>query len=68
MYLNVDGAKASEIERRLRELGLKPAIGDHDFMYDWNRVVDASEVVAFADLVQARLKGTGVVLRFTTIR
>jgi hypothetical protein len=68
LYLNADGEKASEIQRRLKALGLKPGIGDHDFLYDWNKVVNPSEIIAFADRVQTELKGTGVILRFTTIR
>jgi hypothetical protein len=68
LYLNADGVKASEIQRRLRALGLKPGIGEHDFLYDWNKVVSPVEIIAFADKVQEELKGTGVILRFTTIR
>lgn len=68
LFLNADGEKASEIQRRLKELGLKPGIGEHDFMYDWNKVVSPSEIIAFADKIQSELKGTGVILRFTTKR
>lgn len=68
LFLNADGEKASEIQRRLRELGLKPTIGDHDFVYDWKGVADAAEIAAFADKVQAHLKGTGVILKFNTVR
>ncbi|MBN2599934.1 MAG: hypothetical protein JXA75_05285 [Candidatus Thermoplasmatota archaeon] len=68
LFLSSDGEKASEIQRRLQKLGLKPALGDHDFIYDWNKVVDANEIVAFADTIQSQLKGTGVILRFTTVR
>ena len=68
IYLNTEGEKASEIHRRLKALGLKPAIGDHDFFYDWNKVVSPSEIIAFADNIQLQLKGSGVILRFTTIR
>ena len=68
LFLNADGEKASEIQRRLRELGLKPAVGTHDFMYDWQGIVDAYEIIAFADKVQEHLKGTGVILKFNTVR
>jgi len=68
LFLNADGEKASEIQRRLRELGLKPAVGNHDFMFDWKGVADATEIIAFADKVQAHLKGTGVILKFHTVR
>jgi hypothetical protein len=68
LYISADGEKASEIQRRLRELGIKPAVGNHDFMFDWKGVVDASEIIAFADKVQEHLKGTGVILKFNTVR
>ena len=68
IYLSPDGEKASEIQRKLIVLGLKPGIGDHDFVYDWKKVVSPSEVIAFADKIQSELKGTGVILKFKTIR
>jgi hypothetical protein len=68
IFLSADGEKASEVHRRLKSLGLKPGIGEHDFLYDWNKVVDSFEIIAFADKIQSELKGTGVILRFTTIR
>jgi hypothetical protein len=68
LFLNADGEKASEIHRRLNALGLKPAIGEHDFLFDWNKAVSPSEIIAFADNIQTQLKGTGVIFRFTTIR
>lgn len=68
IFLNADGVKASEIHRRLKAFGLKPGIGEHDFLYDWNKIVSPSEIIAFADNIQSELKGTGVILRFTTIR
>ncbi|PNX53027.1 MAG: hypothetical protein BV458_06540 [Thermoplasmata archaeon M9B2D] len=68
LYLSADGEKASEIQRRLKALGLKPGIGEHDFLYDWNKIVSPNEIIAFADRVQSELRGTGVILRFTTIR
>jgi hypothetical protein len=68
LYLSADGAKASEIQQRLRDIGVKPAVGNHDFMYDWKGVADSKEIIAFADKVQERLSGTGVILKFSTVR
>lgn len=68
LFLSADGAKASEIQSKLRELGIKPAVGDHDFIYDWKGVVDATEIITFADKVQTHLRGTGVILKFNTVR
>jgi hypothetical protein len=37
-------------------------------MYDWKGVVDKSEVIALADKIQSKLKGTGVFMKFITNR
>ena len=68
VFHNADGEKASVIFNRLKELGLKYHIGEHDFVYDWKRSVPIEEELAFIDRIQEKLKGTSVILRFTTIR
>ena len=68
VFINTDGEKASIIEKKLIEMGLKPTIGDHDFVYDWEKSVDSLEVIDFVDKIQSNLKGTGALLKFTTIR
>jgi len=65
---NADGEKASVIFKKLNELGLKYSIGEHDFIHDWKRVVPISDELVFIDRIQEKLKGTGVFLKFTTIR
>jgi len=68
VYVNADGEKSSVIFEKLTELGLKHNIGEHDFIYDWGKVAPISEELALADKIQETLRGTGVVLRFTTVR
>jgi len=68
VYVNADGEKSSVIFKKLTEIGLKHNIGEHDFIYDWGKVASISEELALADTIQETLKGTGVILRFTTIR
>lgn len=68
VFLNSDGEKASVIFKKLQDMGLKYSIGIHDFVYDWKRVVSISEELHFIDHLQEKLKGTGVILKFTTIR
>ena len=68
IYLNTDGEKASIIEKKLKDMGLKTTIGEHDYMYDWGKIVDSSEVIKLIDKIQSNLKGTGAILKFTTIR
>ena len=68
IYISVDGQKASVITERLLEIGLKPAIGEHDFVYSWKDNVTLPEVLKFVDHVQSKLKGSGAILKFSTFR
>jgi hypothetical protein len=68
VLVSADGEKASVITERLLDMGLKSAIGEHDFVYRWKGDVVLAEVLRFVDQVQLRLKGTGAILKFTTIR
>ena len=68
VYVSADGEKASVISERLHEMGLKPTIGEHDFVYNWKENVPLSEVLQFIDRIQSKLKGTGAILNFSTIR
>lgn len=68
VYLDVDGEKISIIFEKLTELGLKHHIGDHDFIYDWKKAAPISEELALFDKIQEKIKGTGTILKFTTIR
>ncbi|PNX49652.1 MAG: hypothetical protein BV457_00945 [Thermoplasmata archaeon M9B1D] len=68
VYINADGEKSSIIFKKLTEIGLKYHIGEHDFIYDWKKIASISEELALADKIQEKLKGTGAILRFITIR
>ena len=68
VYLSVDGEKGSVIFNKLNEIGLKSYIGEHDFVYDWKGIATISDELKLVDKIQSHLKGTGVMLKFTTIR
>lgn len=68
VMVSTEGEKASVISQKLLEMGLQPSIGEHDFVYEWKQSVQVKDVLDFVDRVQARLKGTGAILNFTTIR
>ena len=65
---SADGAKVSHICQILSEMGLKPAVGEHDFVYIWKEKVPIPTIIEFLDCVITKLKGTGAILKFTTIR
>lgn len=68
VFLSSDGEKASMVFNKLKEMGFKYSMGEHDFMFDWKGIAKISEELAFVDSIQEKLKGTGVILKFTTIR
>lgn len=68
VYMNVDGEKGSIIFSKLNKMGLKYYIGEHDFVYDWKKIATIEDELKLIDEIQSQLKGTGVLLKFTTIR
>jgi len=68
VFMNVDGEKASVIHNKLLKMGLKPTIGEHDFVYNWNGIASIEEEIKLIDRIQETLKGTGVILKFKTMR
>ena len=68
VFVNADGKKASEVFKKLKEMGLKSHIGDYDFIYDWEGIAESDQIEAFIDKIQSNLKGTGAILKFKTIR
>lgn len=68
VFVNTDGKKASIIFDILTKLGLKYYIGEHDFFYDWKKIATINDELSLVDKIQEKLKGTGAILKFTTIR
>jgi hypothetical protein len=68
IFLNTDGEKASLIGEKLLKIGLKSSMGEHDYIYDWKRIVAPSEIIELAEKIQTELKGTGVFIKLYTIR
>ena len=67
IYVSSEGEKASVILEKLTEIGFKPAFGEQDFVYKWKNKVVLPEILEFVDRVQSKLKGTGIIMKFTTI-
>ncbi|MCL4323081.1 MAG: hypothetical protein M1498_01330 [Candidatus Thermoplasmatota archaeon] len=70
-YLNVtfssEGAKPSEVINRLRSLGFKPVMGDHDMVYEWANSANEEDSLWFADKIQATLEGFKVLFHVETL-
>ena len=70
-YLNVsfssEGAKPSEVINRLRSLGFKPIIGEHDMIYEWGDNATTDDSIWVADKIQATLEGFKVIFHIETL-
>ncbi len=71
-YLSVtfssEGAKPSEIIMRLRSLGFKPIMGEHDMVYEWGNNATEEDSLWFADKIHATLEGFKVIFRIETVK
>jgi len=68
IFVSSEGMKASEILDKLTKMGFKPSFGEQDFVYHWSKKVVLPEILNFVDKVQSKLKGAGVIMKFTTIK
>jgi len=64
---SADGEKPSIIFEILTEMGLKPSYGHHDFEYTWKKDVTFMDIIKFLDRLISKLRGTGAILKFSTI-
>ena len=68
IILSANGEKASVIHKKLLELGLKPKIGEHEYVYKWEGLADLEEEMQLIDKIQEKLKDSGALLKFTSVR
>ena len=67
IIVSSEGGLMSEVVKRFGELGFKPTLGMHDFVYEWEETKVTSEnVIDLIDKVQKKLKGMDVCLHFVT--
>ena len=67
IIVSSEGGLMSEVARIFRELGFKPTLGMHDFVYEWEEAkVTPEKIIDLIDKVQIKLKGMEVGLHFVT--
>lgn len=64
---STEGAKPSEVVKRLHMIGFKPISGNYDFVYEWDMDAHVEEMFNFADKVQETLKGMKVTFKLETV-
>ncbi|BAB59423.1 TVG0293838 [Thermoplasma volcanium GSS1] len=62
-----EGARPSEVINRLRSLGFKPVIGEHDMVYEWGNGATPDDAIWFADKIHATLAGYNVRFEIETV-
>ena len=67
IIVNSEGGLMSEVAKRFMELGFKPTLGMHDFVYNWEEAnITPEKVIDLIDKTQKKLKGFDVGLHFMT--
>ena len=67
IIVSSEGGLMSEVAKRFGELGFKPTLGMHDFVYEWEETkVTTEKVIDLIDKVQKKLKGMNVGLHSVT--
>ena len=67
IIVSSEGGLMSEVAKRFGELGFKPTLGMHDFVYEWEETQATTEkVIDLIDKIQKNLKGMNVGLHFVT--
>jgi len=67
VWFSSEGARPSEINRRLMSLGFEPMQGTYDFVYNWDSNFSIDKVLEFGDKVYLSLQGTGVMFKLETL-
>ncbi|MEW5760486.1 MAG: hypothetical protein AB1779_06955 [Candidatus Thermoplasmatota archaeon] len=67
IIVHSEGAKPSEIAKKLKYIGFEPVVGNYDFCLNWKKDVDADNALRFADTVHDTLKGCNVQFTIQTL-
>ncbi len=67
MYFGTKGLPATEIAKRLENIGFETKFGPFDFVFDWkDREPAKAEVLALGDKISETLKDSGAVFNLDT--
>jgi len=66
IWFNSNGARPSDVNRRLMSLGFQPMQGPYDYVYNWGDNVDVDEILRFGDKVHLSLQDSGVLFKIET--
>jgi len=67
VWFNSEGARPSEVVRRLRAMGFEPVTGHYDHVYDWKKKVTLDDIFQLSDVLHETLKGLRVLYKLETV-
>ena len=63
LWFNSEGKAPTSVMMKLQEIGFKPSIGKHDFVYDWKQEIGLEDISKLRDTVHKKLKGLKVLYK-----
>jgi len=67
IWFNSDGSEPSEVNKRIMDLGFEPAIGNYDYVYEWDKDADIDDLFELADQLHQTLKGTKTLYKVESV-
>ena len=66
LWFNSEGKAPTFAMMKLQEIGFKPSIGKHDFVYAWKQEIGLEDISKLGDTVHKKLKGLKVLYKLET--
>lgn len=67
IWFNSEGARPTEVTKKLNELGFEITKGPYDFTYTWSEGVSMDEILKIGDRIQEALSDFKVVFSLETL-
>ena len=66
LWFNSEGKTPTSVMMKLQDIGFKPSVGKHDFVYDWQQEIGLEEISKLGNTVHKTLKGLRVLYKLET--
>ncbi|MEM3341499.1 MAG: hypothetical protein QW728_02280 [Thermoplasmata archaeon] len=67
VFFNSEGARPSQVNHRLENMGFVPIKGYYDFEYEWEKNATVVDALNLADMVHDTLEGMSVYFKLITV-
>lgn len=66
LWFNSEGKAPTSVIMKLQEIGFRPSMGKHDFVYSWKQGIGLKEISKLGDTIHETLKGSKVLYKLET--